>query len=105
MTFVSGTQESLGARRFWNRAVNALRAVAYQWNARGTVPIESWGWDTFEVRRFRYFHAQSLYHNQVYSALVNYAEQQKFDRKLYKNIRGIYNPVHRLVEMYPAKCY
>jgi hypothetical protein len=43
--------------------------------------------------------------NTVYGALNRYAEVMRQRHNLYKHIRGIYNPVHRLVALEAAKTY
>lgn len=43
--------------------------------------------------------------NTVYTQLNRHAEQLRQDHKLYKDIRGIYNPVNRLIKLEAAKTY
>lgn len=84
----------------------AGRAAMQAWNAKNLLPIEDLGlWDTYEARLFRYSFYDLYYNNSAYSTLASYVARMKFDKKLYKNIRSIYNPVQRLVDMYPAKVY
>jgi hypothetical protein len=47
----------------------------------------------------------AYYNNVVYSSIASWAAQLRYTRKLYKHIRGIYNPVARLVELYVSKVY
>lgn len=72
------------------------------------VPIEALGWDAYQARTYRYLVGERYYSNIAYKNLVAYAAyaaRRKIDNKLYKRIRGIYNPVNRLCESYVAKVY
>ncbi len=90
---------------FVGRIVSSLARQHHSWNAYALTPIDSWGFDTYVARMFRYFHARTYYHNVAYTSLVSYADSHKADSKLYKQVRGIYNPVKRLIETYVSKCY
>ena len=84
----------------------AARAAVQAWNAKNLLPIEDLGmWDTYEARLFRYYFYDLYYNNSAYSSIAAWVARMKFEKKLYKNIRSIYNPVQRLVDMYPAKIY
>lgn len=63
-------------------------------------------WGYYDERRFRYFIYMHYYHNTIYSTINNIlAQRYKAEHKLYKFIRGIHNPVERLVEIYVAHLY
>jgi hypothetical protein len=62
-------------------------------------------WPVYAARLFRYAHFEAYYHNIVYTSLVRYTSQHRENEGLYKHIRGIYNPVQRLVDLYVAKVY
>lgn len=74
-------------------------------NERNLVPSPTLDWDSYLARIFRYDYSTHYYQNTIYSAINRYAVQLKSRRGLYKFTRGIYNPVHRQVEIYVAKCY
>lgn len=96
------------AASFWSRALNAARAAWTTYNARALEPIEEFGWDrwdTYYARLFRYYHYNTYYTNTVYTDLIAYAATHKWQAGLYKHIRGIYNPVARLTDLYVAKVY
>lgn len=91
---------------FIQRMSRAIRAGyhAYNYNEKALVPIEDLGaWD--ESRLFRYRFCDGYYNNIAYSSLAQFAAQHKSNRKLYKHIRSIYNPVQRIVDLYVAKVY
>jgi hypothetical protein len=62
-------------------------------------------WDDYESRIFRYNHNNYYYSNKAYKSIVSYAQRHRIVRGLYKHVRGIYNPVFRLVELHASKCY
>lgn len=92
------------ARRF----MTALNAGITAFREDSLIPVREMGWDTYEARLYRNQTADRYYNNIAYKNLSNYAAQavrRKIDNKLYKRIRGIYNPVNRLVETYVGKVY
>ena len=91
-----------------NRVITAINAGVTAFREDGYIPLRESGWDTYEARLFRNQTADRYYNNVAYKALNLFAAQaarRKIDNKLYKRIRGIYNPVNRLVETYVAKVY
>lgn len=93
---------------FVNRVITAINAGITAFRDDALLPIRESGWDTYEARLFRNQTADRYYNNVAYKSLSMYAAQaarRKIDNKLYKRIRGIYNPVSRLVESYVAKVY
>jgi hypothetical protein len=86
-------------------SAGAWNAAKASWNDNALVPAMDMAWDDYTGRLFRYAHFSNYYTNTVYSSLLAYAAQHKRDRKLYKHIRGVYNPVARLVEIYVDKVY
>jgi hypothetical protein len=89
----------------WGRFMRASQAFISAWNEKAFLPDTRSGWDLYANRQLRYYYADLYYNNVVYSALSQYAAVHKFNNKLYKYIRGIYNPVQRLVETYVSKVY
>lgn len=67
------------------------------------IPDERWGWGDYPNRAMRYRLYEGLYHNVAYRQIETYSAVMKHDYDLYKHIRGIYNPVYRLVELIVAK--
>ena len=87
------------------RLMSATTAFLTTFNERALVPSERYAWDDYDYRAIRYALAEGYYSNVVYSQIETYAPKLKVDRHLYKHIRGIYNPVNRLVEFYASKLY
>lgn len=69
------------------------------------IATQARGWDTTPARLSRYEVFESYYHNIAYDRISSFSEIRKTDNRLYKHVRGVYNPVQRLVELYTAKCY
>lgn len=83
----------------------ATRAFITTFRQEALAPLEQWQWDSIAARQFRYLHASHYYNNTVYTDLARYAAQHRNKHKLYRHIRAIYNPVARLVDIYPDKVY
>lgn len=62
-------------------------------------------WDDYSTRLQRYEVYDGYYHNIAYHSIVSYSQSLKTLERLYKHVRGVYNPVMRLVELYVAKVY
>lgn len=87
-------------------AVSAgVRAGFRAFNEKYLYPFEEWEWDEYAARLFRYYHNAAYYHNVVYRDITRSATTHRYKMGLYKHIRGIYNPVGRLVDLYVAKVY
>ena len=93
------------------RMISAGRAA---WAAFNNAPINSTaltsattesGWETFSARYARYTIYDSYFNNTVYTLLEQYSATKKLNSTLYKHIRGIHNPVSRLVKLYISKVY
>jgi hypothetical protein len=100
-----GIIEANVAAPLWRRMVAAGRAAVAAFNEKSLVPDERFGWDTRAARLLRYDVCDAYYNNVAYSQIVAFAAQLKVSAKLYKYIRGIYNPSERLVDAYPANIY
>jgi hypothetical protein len=62
-------------------------------------------WDRYWSRLSRYEIFDGYYNNIAYNRLMRYSETLKTTERLYKHIRGVYNPVARLVNLYVAKIF
>ncbi len=71
------------------------QAFQAEYNNKALVPQLDYGWDTYKMRRSRYRTYDTFQNNTVYAAINNQAAALKLDNKLYKWVRGIYNPVAR----------
>jgi hypothetical protein len=69
------------------------------------VPSDLYDWDDYRSRLNRYDIFDGYYHNIAYHTFVSYSQGLKVQEKLYKHVRGVYNPVNRLVESYVSKVY
>ncbi len=85
--------------------MTAVRAASYAFNEQGLIPTEHFSWDDFQSRLMRYFLAETYYNNIAYRSIASTSTLLKVKRELYDHIRGVYNPVYRLVEAYTAKVY
>jgi hypothetical protein len=63
------------------------------------------GWDDYHARLSRYEVYDGYYHNIAYLEIASYAETLKSIERLYKHVRGVFNPVSRIVELYTAKVF
>lgn len=65
---------------------------------------QTWrGWDDYNARLARYEIFEGYYHNLAYHKIMQYAQQLKVTESLYKHVRGVHNPIRRLVEGYVSK--
>lgn len=62
-------------------------------------------WDDYQTRLARYEIYDGYYHNIAYNTIVSYSQALKVHERLYKHVRGVYNPIMRVVELYVAKIY
>lgn len=85
--------------------MNAISAGVRAYNEQALVPDETFGWDTYEARLFRYFHYQTYADNTVYSRLISYATTHRERSKLYQHTRAIYNPVARQNRLIVSNVY
>lgn len=87
----------------------ASRVAAYAFvstfRERNLVPSDLTEWDSEGARFARYALGDHFYANTVYSSAHANALKLRIDYGLYKHIRSIYSPVHRLVEFYVAAVY
>lgn len=93
---------------FIQRFMSGVKGFIAAYNANALLPMEGAEWDDYGYRLMRYQLSEMYYSNVVYKQLgllSATAAQRKIDNKLYKRVRGIYNPVNRLVEGYVSKVY
>jgi hypothetical protein len=69
--------------------------VSAQYRAKDLTPFLEFGWDHVEARRNRYAIYRAYDYNSMYSQLHAFTQVMKETNRLYKFIRGIYNPVGR----------
>lgn len=91
--------------RMLNTARGAYFGAYAGWNENALIPTQEKGWDEYYSRLARYELNSAYYSNIIYTQIAAYAAVFKKSRNLYRHIRGIYNPVSRLVDIYPAKVY
>ena len=77
----------------------------YTYDLSSHIPQEWRGWNDYNCRLSRYEVYEGYYHNLAYHTIMSYSQTLKVVESLYKHVRGVYNPVKRLVEAYVAKTY
>lgn len=86
--------------------MGAIRAGITAFREQNFVPLEQAEWDTPQARiGSRYPLYQSYYDNVAYSSINVQSRTLKEKYKLYKNIRGIYNPVARQNQLIVSHIY
>lgn len=70
-----------------------------------SVSLTNYAYGDWSTRISRYDLFDFYDQNTIYSQLNRYAETMKSRHNLYRHIRGIYNPVHRLTGLETAKTY
>lgn len=94
---------------FWSRIVTAIQAgvqtAIKTYNEKALIPDDTLGWDDYAYRLFRYSLNDAYYNNTIYQDILTFAATHREKRKLYAYVRGIYNPVARLCDLYVAKVY
>lgn len=75
------------------------------YNLNGLLPSHWLEWDDYDQRLSRYSVLDGYYHNVAYHTISTYSQQLKHTERLYKHVRGVYNPAARLVESYVSKVY
>lgn len=93
----------------WGNVMSAARvgleAAIQEYNERNMVPAEEYGWDDYKARLARYWVYSSYRNNTAYSSINRIASRLKASSGLYKNIRGIYNPVYRQNQLLVSYIY
>lgn len=90
---------------FWGKLMSAVRAGVAVYNQKQLSPREEWGWDSYAARLARYWLYQSYADNTVYSSIEAFAATLKNTNRLYRNIRGVYNPVARQNRLIVSNVY
>jgi hypothetical protein len=78
---------------------------ATSYNPQSFIPQDWRGWDDYTNRIARYEVFTGYYHNLQYHTIISYSQGLKHTERLYKHVRGVYNPVKRLVDGYVSKIY
>lgn len=73
------------------------------YNARNHVAEIEYNFTAYDARLARYWHNRRYADNTIYHSVNSYADTYKFKESLYKGIRGLRNPIGRLVEIEAAK--
>lgn len=90
-------------RRIYTSAKYGIQQAISSYNAENFVAEVEFDWDSQPSRMARYWHNRRYADNTVYNAVNRYVETFKFREKLYKHIRGIYNPIWRLSQIEASK--
>jgi hypothetical protein len=90
-------------RRIITSAKYGIMQAISSYKAENFVPEIEYEWETQPARMARYYHNRNYVYNTVYNDVTRYANTFKFQEKLYKHIRGLYNPAYRLVNIETAK--
>jgi hypothetical protein len=92
-----------------NRLLNSLRvgvdAAVMAYRQEDFVPAIDYGWDKYEARLARYHYNSFYVHNNIYSQVNRYSDWYKHKEGLYKHIRGLRNPIARLVNIEVSKIF
>lgn len=83
--------------------MNALSSGSYNLNS--FIPQDWRGWSDYQNRLSRYEVFEGYYHNIAYHSFMTYSQSLKVQERLYKHVRGVYNPINRLVEGYVSKVW
>lgn len=67
--------------------------------------LDGWEWDSFDSRFLRYHLYTHYFTNTIYSSNNVLYSLLRAKKNLYKFVRGIYNPVERIVEGYVSFAY
>lgn len=91
------------------RLLQSARAFRETWMRYGSdvtpSPLDVLQWDDYGYRMRRYLMYSRYYNNRIYFDPHMLATIQQMRPSLYKHIRGVYNPVNRLVRVDVAKIY
>jgi len=85
--------------------MNAAHMAVLAFNEKALIPTDNFDWDDYQSRLFRYALSEAYYNNIAYRNISTFSARLKASSDLYKHVRGIYNPVYRLVEAYTSKVY
>lgn len=93
---------------FWGRLMAAIRAGITAYRQEALIPKPDMEWGAYDSRLYRYHLGDLYYANAAYKSLSQIGAitvNRRIDQQLYKRVRGVYNPVFRLVEAYASKVY
>ena len=83
----------------------AYNAALFAWSGSSFPAFGNTGWDDYEARLARYQQNELYYSNEQYTKLNKAMMRLREQRALYVNVRTIYNPINRLVNVYADKVY
>ena len=89
--------------RIYTSAKYGIQQAVQSYRAENFVAEIDYEWDSQNARMARYWHNRRYVDNTIYAAVNRYAAVFKFQEKLYKHIRGLYNPTGRLIDIESAK--
>ncbi len=75
------------------------------YNANNHVAELEFNFADYNTRLARYWHNRRYADNTIYHSVNRYASSYKLEESLYKHIRGLRNPIGRLVQMETAKVF
>jgi hypothetical protein len=90
-------------RRMYTSAKYGVQMAISSYNAENFVAEIDFEWESQAARMARYWHNRRYADNTIYATVNRYADTFKFKEKLYKHIRGLYNPINRLINLETAK--
>lgn len=85
--------------------MKAVRAGWHAFNEKALIPSEEFPWDAYPSRLFRYALYDAYETNTAYDSVQRFSAELKRSGALYPHVRGVYNPVSRLIESYVDKIY
>jgi hypothetical protein len=80
-------------------------AASAQYRQQDLSPFVEYGWSHVDARRNRYAIYTAYDYNSIYSGLHAFTQTMKETNRLYKYIRGVYNPVSRQKQVMSANVY
>jgi hypothetical protein len=106
---MASAKQNLLDRLANNRLLNSLRvgydAAVMAYRQEDFVPTTQFGWETYDARLARYHYNSFYVHNSIYSQVNHYSDWYKHKEGLYKHIRGLRNPISRLVNIEVANIF
>lgn len=91
------------ARRLFKSVKYGIQMAISSYQQENFVPEIEYEWESQPARMARYYHNRNYAFNTVYSQVNRYADTFKFKERLYRHIKGIYNPIFRLTNIETAK--
>lgn len=93
----------------WGRLMHTINAARRAYMTYGassaSSAVDPLKWDVTASRMARYAIYESYYSNTAYFDKTTLTAMQQLKPKVYKHIRGVYNPTNRFVTLYQSKIY